>query len=912
MVWWKVSVQRGFFALLWWLLLSADCGRCSQRNSPSHSPATLNFTVKQAAAKKPEVRDRKPLDNFVDTGAPGEDTDVADNRRPHDVRTLVEDMEGVQFHPAQLVKYTQSANATALPPTSSAVTSALTVPVVVSLLHYDDVKGHLGQPAPAGYPVVCVPPCDPHHPGFATLGASCKESTRSGPPSTLQYTWDAAATDDDGSITFEPISRETPFASVQQRVLDSMYLPGGSTVRCIVEETRGAFGHRRTFSDPVVISPKGICPADKQQVQDVTASMEYLNGTGPSAQPDRLRITVHLKHRDSMLPLVSTHPLPSAEQLFGNVVSQKQHVCSNVAGRGDHDLAFAAFMNSAAGDPGTGEARPYQNDPAIRGSPTVALYRHLDLDRCLWTFEAAISLKDAVGVCGGVLLEDFKEPDSHRRFVTARLPLYVTLAFPVVGAAFGEAAPRWTSVERRSQLELSFAYGPALWSERPLGTRATPKAKVSVTRVSLSRDGRLSVHLLSKALFHGMLALSHTTKKDVRGRFSKPASGDSGHYSLTLLWAEPSFDAPSQLWKAVSEHSFKDYSGLHELELVPCVAAPTQEYKIPPEDFCTSLDPLRFQVSVLAPQPINALDGAVYNMGTELQLLSSREEFLSDPRDLPHGFGDVDERRIFFRGETLFGRVLWKPLEDLSASLRIDQVYLCTGKAGFTPSFDPTGHELARAPSFGCVQPSPDLEHRFLILDRSNPDHVHDSVAGVPFKAKLAEQDSLTSRLRDYPGVDGFSMLVDPLYETASGGQWYLQVLYSVVPHGRGGHRRRRGMTVTSPSNETATATEMHSFRIGGKSAGAASTVLAAGSSALSVLLLGGWAAYRHRRAVVASSAATSTGARNGGRYAALCGHHHHHSHCHHYNVSSLCMQGARVVAWPPVLDTVRPDTTEV
>ncbi|KAL3217342.1 hypothetical protein MRX96_032490 [Rhipicephalus microplus] len=75
------------------------------------------------------------------------------------------------------------------------------------------------------------------------------------------------------------------------------------------------------------------------------------------------------------------------------------------------------------------------------------------------------------------------EPDSRRRFVTARLPLYVTLAFPAFVAVVEDAAFRWTSVEGHSQRELSFSYGPAMWSERPLGTRTPPMAKVSVTRV---------------------------------------------------------------------------------------------------------------------------------------------------------------------------------------------------------------------------------------------------------------------------------------------------------------------------------------------------------------------------------------------------------------------------------------------
>ncbi|KAH8033320.1 hypothetical protein HPB51_010236 [Rhipicephalus microplus] len=399
--------------------------------------------------------------------------------------------------------------------------------------------------------------------------------------------------------------------------------------------------------------------------------------------------------------------------------------------------------------------------------------------------------------------------------------------------------------------------GSRLWSgvRYPSGERAKPR---SLRRPTL-----------------GMLALNHSMKKHVRGRFLKKSSGDLGLYSLTRLWAEPSFDAPSQLWKAVSQQSFKDYSGLHELELVPCVAAPAQDYRIPPEDFCTPLEPLSLYVG---------------------------------PHRHPLAFNLVD-----VAGETLFGRVLWNPLEELSASLRIDQVYLCTGKAGFTPSFDPTGHELARTPSFGCVQPSPNLEHRFLILDRSNPDHVDDSVAGVSFKAKLAEEDSLTRRLRDYPGVDGFFMLVDPLYETPSGGQWYLQVLYSVVPHGRGGHRQRRVVTRVSPSNDAETATDMHSFRISHKSHRAGGTftgtALAAGSSALLVLLLSGWATYRYRRAVVASTAATSAGARNGGHYAALQDHHHH---CRHHNPSSSSVRGVRVLTWHPVIDTTHCDATEV
>lgn len=905
-------LQRGSL-VLWLLLLSVECGRCSREGPQGHGAATSSSTREQAVARKAVLPDSSVQDNLVDTGALEKNSVLTANKRKSPgLPTVVEDMVGVHIYTAPL-KYAESvghdwkssSRATAKPLSSSTV-PLVSTPVVTSLLHYGDVGGHLGQPVPAGYSVVCVPPCDPHHPDFAVLGASCKGSTRSGPPDGLSYAWEAAAAD--GSAAFEPISRETPYAAVRQQVLDSMYLAIGCTVRCAVQEKGGSFGQRRTFSEPVVISDtKGLCPGEKGQGQDITATMEYLNETDHGMQSGQLSISVEIRHRDSMLPLVSTHPLPSAEQLFGNVVSQKQHVCSNVAAPEGRDFAF--LMPPVAEAPDTGGARPFQSDPKMRGSRTVSLYRHLDLDQCLWRFSADISLKDAVGICGGVLLEDFKEKESHRRFVTARLPLYVTLAFPAVAAASGEAAPRWMSVERRSQLELTFAYEPTLWSERPLGTRGAPKAKVLVTRLSLDRDGRLAVHLLTKALFHGMLSLSHTTNKNARGRFFRPAAGNAGDYSLSLLWAEPSFDAPSQLWKAVSEHSLKDYSGPHVLELVPCVASPAQEYRTPPDDFCTSFDSLRFQVSVRAPQPINTTEGAVYSMPTEFQLLSRREDFLADPRELRYSHGDVDERRIFFKGETLFGRVLWNPLAELSASLRIDQVYLCSGKTGFTPAFNPTGHELAGRPSFGCVQPSPELEHRFLILDRSNPDNIQESVAGVSFKAKLADDDYQTSRLRDYPGVDGFSMLVDPLYEAASGGQWFLQVLYTVVPHVRSSTRLRRAVF---PSNETA-ATEVHAFRIGHqpRMAGVAfaRTVLASASTALFVLILGSWVAYRrHRSKTIATPVHAQ---RNRGCYTAVCGHledHHRHRHCS----TSLAVWRVRVRPCTPQPDPIRPDVTEV
>lgn len=85
-----------------------------------------------------------------------------------------------------------------------------------------------------------------------------------------------------------------------------------------------------------------------------------------------------------------------------------------------------------------------------------------------------------------------------RRYLTVQLPVYVTLAFP---AGVG----RWTSVEHRSQVQLTFAYGSVHWTSTGLRTDNKPRGKVVVKRLSIGRDGRLTVYITSKAYFHGML-----------------------------------------------------------------------------------------------------------------------------------------------------------------------------------------------------------------------------------------------------------------------------------------------------------------------------------------------------------------------------------------------------------------------
>lgn len=77
-------------------------------------------------------------------------------------------------------------------------------------------------------------------------------------------------------------------------------------------------------------------------------------------------------------------------------------------------------------------------------------------------------------------------------------------------------------------------------------------------------------------------------------------------------------------------------------------------------------------------------------------------------------------------GQTLYGRVLWNPEQNLNAAykLQLEKVYLCTGRDGYVPFFDPTGTLYNEGPQYGCIQPNKHLKHRFLLLVGKNIEFV--------------------------------------------------------------------------------------------------------------------------------------------------------------------------------------------
>ncbi|XP_020324573.2 extracellular matrix protein FRAS1-like [Oncorhynchus kisutch] len=269
-------------------------------------------------------------------------------------------------------------------------------------------------------------------------------------------------------------------------------------------------------------------------------------------------------------------------------------------------------------------------------------------------------------------------------------------------------------------------------------------------------------------------------------------------FDMQLIWSAQSFDSPYQLWKATSSYSRKDYSGEYTVFLIPCTVQPTQSWTDPGDKplSCTAHAPEKFQLPI-AFQQTNRPVPVVYSLNTEFQLCNNENVFMMDPAISDISMAELDYKGAFSMGQTLYGRVLWNPEQNLNSAykLQLEKVYLCTGRDGYVPFFDPTGTLYNEGPQYGCIQTNKHLKHRFLILDRKQPEVCDRFFHDVPFEANFASDITELQTMTAMPGVDGFTMKVDALYKVEAGHQWYLQVIYVIGPESISGPRIQRYLT---------------------------------------------------------------------------------------------------------------------
>ncbi|XP_074526804.1 extracellular matrix organizing protein FRAS1 [Halichoeres trimaculatus] len=679
-------------------------------------------------------------------------------------------------------------------------------PIVVSLADYDQVQevtreGSKRAPSP-GYPLVCVSPCDPHYPKFSVMKEHCEEAGIN--QTQVHFSWEVAApTDTNGARSpFETITDSTPYTSVNHMVLDSIYFSRRFHVRCVAQ-ARDKSGHLGTplRSNIATIGTDGsIChtpvttgTARGFQAQSFIATLKYLD-VKHKEHPNRIHISVQIPHQDGMLPLVSTMPLHNLHFLLSESIYRQQHVCSNLVTLKDlQGVSESGFLDDVSLDSislGPGFDRPYQFNPSVREPRTLQLYKHLNLKSCIWTFDAYYDMTELIDVCGGSVTADFQVRDSAQSFLTVQVPLYVSYIYVT--------APRgWASLEHHTEMEFSFFYDTVLW-RTGIQTDSVLSARLQIIRIYIREDGRLVIEFKTHAKFRGQFVPEHHTLPGHKSHLMAPDHLGGIEFDIQLLWSAQTFDSPYQLWRATSSYSRKDYSGEYTVFLIPCTVQPTQPW-IDPGDkplSCTAHAPEKFLVPI-AFQQTNRPVPVVYSLNTEFQLCNNDKVFMMDPAATDVSMAEMDYKGAFSMGQTLYGRVLWNPEQNLNAAykLQLEKVYLCTGRDGYVPFFDPTGTLYNEGPQYGCIQPNKQLKHRFLLLDRKQPDVCDKFFHDVPFEAHLASDVPELQGMSAMPGVDGFTMKVDALYKVEAGHQWYLQVIYVIGPESRSSPRIQRSVT---------------------------------------------------------------------------------------------------------------------
>ncbi|XP_038647741.1 extracellular matrix protein FRAS1 [Scyliorhinus canicula] len=679
-------------------------------------------------------------------------------------------------------------------------------PIVVSLVDYDHVEevtkeGIKKNPSP-GYPLVCVTPCDAHFPKYSVMKERCDEAGIN--QSTVRFSWEVATpTDTSGARSpFETVTDNTPFTSINHMVLDSIYFSRRFHVRCVAKavDKSGHVGTPLRSNIVTIGTDSSIChtpvvagTARGFQAQSFIATLKYLD-VKHKEHPNRIHISVQIPHQDGMLPLVSTMPLHNLHFLLSESIYRHQHICSNLVTLKDlRSITDSGFLDDVNYDSitlGPGYDRPFQFDPNVREPKTIQLYKHLNLKSCIWTFDAYYDMTELIDVCGGSVTADFQVRDSAQSFLTVSVPLYVSYIYVT--------APRgWASLEHHTEMEFSFFYDTVLW-RTGIQTDSVLSARLQIIRIYIRDDGRLVIEFKTHAKFRGHFVMDHHTLPGQKSQIVAPDHLGGIEFDLQLLWSAQTFDSPYQLWRATSSYNRKDYSGEYTIFLIPCTVQPTQPW-IDPGDkplACTAHASEKFLVPI-AFQQTNRPVPVVYSLNTEFHLCNNEKVFMMDPSETEMSLAEMDYKGAFSMGQRLYGRVLWNPEQNLNSAyrLQLEKVYLCTGKDGYVPFFDPTGTIYNEGPQYGCIQPNKHLKHRFLLLDRNQPEVTDQYFHDVPFDAQFASDAPEFHTMRDVPGVDGFTMKVDALYKVEAGHQWYLQVIYIIGPESLSGPRVQRSLS---------------------------------------------------------------------------------------------------------------------
>ncbi|RVE65021.1 hypothetical protein OJAV_G00132190 [Oryzias javanicus] len=654
-------------------------------------------------------------------------------------------------------------------PNSMADVTFPSVPIVVSLFHYDDMDRMRASQPVAGYPVVCVTACNPKYPDYDKTGSICVSENINN--TLTRYRWLVSAPTGPDGVTspMREADFDTFFTSSKLITLDSVYFQAGSRVQCAARAVNSNGDEGLELSSLVVAisTDEGMCQprvAGTVGAEPFSAKLRY-SGADDAKHPNLIKLTVTMPHIDGMLPVVSTRALSNFElTLSPDGTRVGHHRCSNLLDFTEVKTRFG-FLTEATRNPEViGETAPYQYSTSLRGSSTLRFYRNLNLEACLWEFTSYYDMSELLSDCGGTIGTDGQVLNLVQSYVTLRVPLHVSYVFHSPVGAGG-----WQHFDLQSELRLTFVYDTAiLWRD---GIGSPPESELQgalyPTSMRINGQGQLVVNFRTEARFRGLFVSSHPASSLTSMVMCPEHPGLT--FNLTLVRSEPTYSHPIQQWTFTSDFAVRDYSGMYTVKLIPCASAPNLEFTIPP--VCSPREPVTFDLDIRFQQVSDPV-AAEFSLNTQMMLLSKRTLWLSDGS---MGFGQESDT-AFSQGDTVYVRVMVDPVQNLGDSFicNIEKVFLCTGADGYVPKYNPSNFE------FGCLADAPSLLYRFKIIDKAQPETQARSFGNVAFNALLAVDDSGALALVRQPGSDGFRMDSAALFQVAAGREWYIHTIYTV------------------------------------------------------------------------------------------------------------------------------------
>ncbi|XP_062873398.1 FRAS1-related extracellular matrix protein 2b [Trichomycterus rosablanca] len=643
------------------------------------------------------------------------------------------------------------------------------VPVVISLLQYDDsVSARNTQPA-AGYPVICVTACNPKYPDFERTGSICAGEHINNTLTRYRWLVSAPAGPDGVTSPMREVDFDTFFTSSKRITLDSVYFQAGSRVQCAARAVNSGGEEGLELSSAIVSVSveEGLCQPRVLGAVGAEPFSAKLRYTGPddSEHPNLIKLIVTMPHIDGMLPVVSTRPLSNFElTLSPDGTRVGNHRCSNLLDYSEVRTRHGFLTEATRNPEAIGGTAPYQYSSTLRGESTLRFYRNLHLEACLWEFVSYYDMSELLSDCGGTIGTDGQVLNLVQSYVTLRVPLHVSYVFHSPVGVGG-----WQHFDLQSELRLTFVYDTAiLWRD---GVGSPPEAELQgalyPTSMRINEQGRLVVNFRTEARFRGLFVMSHPASSLTSMIMCMDHPGLT--FNLSLVRSEPTYNQPMQQWTFISDFAVRDYSGTYTVKLLSCTAPPNLDYTLPP--VCNPREPVTFDLDIRFQQVSDPV-AAEFSLNTQMLLLSKRTLWLSDGS---MGFGQESDT-AFSEGDIIYGRVMVDLVQNLGDSFicNIEKVFLCTGADGYVPKYNPDNFE------YGCLADAPSLLYRFKIIDKAQPETQARTFGSINFNAFLAVDDTGALALVRQPGSDGFRLDSAPLFQVSSGREWYIHTIYTV------------------------------------------------------------------------------------------------------------------------------------